>query len=168
MRILVVAWRAWSAACRYKALMVNAKEQGHEVLCVVSSHLHDSDLTMIALQEIGVDGVRGNADIIMDKMKEFNADAVFGEYYWTVAEEEWAQAWAIGNSRPHFLLDHSQYTDVYVHPPPDRWNDSHLLAVNLHATKTARAKGWLQVHVVGQPDLDLINQRQDTGEVRAR
>lgn len=167
MKILVVAWRAWSAVSRHRSLMVNAQREGHKVMCIVSDHLRDSDLTMAALKEIKVRGARGDKATLDQIMAEFNADAVFGEYYWSVAEEDWVQQWALNNNRPHFLLDHHQYHGFHQVFPSERWRKSQLLAVNASSAKAARKTGW-RAHVVGQPDLDVIDRNIDIGKVKSR
>ena len=167
MKIAVVAWRYWSAAHRYRALMENALEEGHEVCCIASNHLQDGDMTMKLLEEIGVRGIRGPDATISQKLNEFNADAVFGEYRWNLLEETVAHAWAAQAGKPSFILDHSQYYVVAVQAPVPQWARSTLLTVNRMTAQQAKKKGWKSAIAIGQPELDLI-QDYDIPTIRQR
>lgn len=136
--------------------MENALKEGHEVCCVASNHLQDSDMTMKLLGEIGIKGIRGTDSVITQKLNEFNADAVFGEYRWALREEILAHGWAAQTNRPSFILDHSQYYARSVQPPTPQWARSTLLTVNGMAAQQAKSKGWQKAVAVGQPEFDLI------------
>jgi len=167
MKIAVVAWRYWSAAHRYRALMENALKAGHEVCCIASNHLQDSDMTMQLLGKLGITGIRGTEKAISQKLNEFNADAVFGEYRWNLLEETIAHAWATQTNKPSFILDHSQYYAQAVQAPVPQWARSTLLTVNGMASQQAKKKGWKKAIAVGQPEFDLI-QDYDIPTIRQR
>jgi hypothetical protein len=160
-KIAVVAWRYWSAAHRYRALMENALEEEHEVCCIASKHLSDSDMTMKLLADMGVRGIRGKDSVITQKLDEFDPDAVFGEYRWSLREEILAHGWAAQHNKPSFILDHSQFYAQSVQPPTPQWARSTLLTVNEMAAQQARTKGWEKAVAVGQPEFDLIEKYDD-------
>jgi len=182
MKIAVMLTRPWSAIHRFRSLLVNAIELGHEVFCMGPRAFEPNvyDLTKLALADLGLDllPVSTQGPYVTDQwdlsaveptLDRINPDIVIGECI-NVPFEWTAQGWAHKHKKPGLLLSHA--TPLHTIPgwilnvQQNAPNSISLLSCQSHYQGCIDA--GLKAALVGLPDLDLVRDDYDTDMTRKK
>lgn len=174
MKILVCAWRHWTAGRRFRSLLLNAPKMGHEIFGLATDKVADQGLTIATFNELGAEAFpKGNW---RRQLGLLNPDVIFAEYPLHTLEKDVID-WANKQGKPVLYNNHQPYI-VHAHDFPDpAWTHVYYLVSSqqkaIEATTAPRENNrppWSEGHcfVLGASDLDFVTEEVDITEVRER
>ena len=182
MKILVSAWRHWTAARRFRSLLLNAPKAGHEVWGLATNWIADQDLTIATFNELGVEAFGGRN--WKKTVEALDPDVVFAEYRICVVEKGLLD-WVNEQGKVALMNNHVAYLPFdSAHDYPDLgWIHIYYMVDNHQKAVKATTRpldgivmgmggrfSWAKDHVfvLGSSDLDFITEKVDVAEVRNR
>lgn len=176
MKILVCAYRHWTAGRRFRSLLLNAAKAGHEIIGLAIDWEADQDLTIAAFNEFGVEAFRKEQS--RKALEEFNPDVVFGEFLLSGLERN-VQDWVNNHGKVGLINSHNTCLVAPTHfAPKPEWSRTYFLATSEQQARTRATcyvgeqaiQNWPRerIFVIGASDLDFVTESVDTAEVRDR
>ena len=170
MKLCIIGWRPWSVVMRYRSLITNARQQGHKVFGIATGH-YSMELVRLAFESLGVEYVCGwprKIETYMGWVNKISPDAFFGEQYWSCITERECKKWADAHGRKRVVVDHGGYWTDFTHHCHVLNNRDTIAVVNETAAHRARKKTKARVAVIGAPELDVLAEPHNIGEIRKR
>lgn len=160
MKIIIIAFRHWSAGRRYRSLALNAKRLGHQVWGFSGAVHGDDDLTIAAFKELDVEAYHGNK--LKSMIDQINPDLACGERY--------HKRWPVEMLGQDWITSHNKVGFVLLHAVMGRYGKkSGLIGPRTHLLMTSEFQEWPddQVHVLGAPGFDWVTEKFDIPKIRA-
>lgn len=176
MKILVCAYRHWTAGRRFRSLLLNGPKAGHEIIGLAIDWEADQAMTIATFNEFGIEAFPKEQS--RKAIEGFNPDVVFGEFLLSGLERK-AQDWVNKHGKIGLINNHNPYLVVYSHyAPKPEWSRTYFLATSEQQAMAAMTnysgeeaiRNWPEsrLFVIGASDLDFVTERVDTAEVRER